>query len=750
MKKISLTSLLLFVSLFFFEYAYSQPSYVWDSAYGGGDNDVMWNMHSASNGDVLMVGLTKSSDNHVISGTDPDGSGHHGSNFYDDVWVIRINPMGRIVWQNALGGSSYDEAWDVTEASNGDILIAGKTNSIDGDVDPSTDPDSSGQHGSLDFWIIRLDSEGNLIWQNALGGSGGDRAISIIESKNGDIIACGLTEGPNSGDIKQSTDPDGEAYHGGLTDWWVVRLDSEGNLIWQNTLGGSNEEWAFDLIEQPNGNIVVAGFTASSDFDINPLTDPDGSGQHGFYDLWVVALSPSGNMIWQNALGGTHIDEARVLAYSPDNHIVIGGITVSTDGDLMSSTDPDGNSTHGSSDFWLVKLDTLGNLVWQNALGTELKEEEINTISFMPSDCNNDFFIYIAGGSHGSYSNGDKTEPNPGGATMSVWIVKLNLDGQVVWDKTFGSGGKDDHSNICINPEGELWVGATTNMSAKTIYDKKSPLYGANDFWLIKTEFGYSLDASFSFDTVCLGLPTTLINTSAPSWLDSSFRYQWEFQDKASNQTTSIKHPQYSFSDTGSYLVTLIVNADCEFDTIVDTILVEGGRGFALNQDTTICEGTEYLASVEKTWAVKYYWSNGDTNSTVSINEPGDYIITIKDIDSCMYSGNISLNVLSCDTNNIAADTIDQTYLVFIPNAISPDQDFNNESFDIIQKNILQYEVSIFNQWGDKVFEINEMNSSWDGAHNGKEVSGVHFYTFNGTTITGQHISLTGTITVIR
>lgn len=236
----------------------------WQKCLGGSNNEYAQCIIENTDGwDYAVAGYTYSHDGDV--------SGHHGGS---DCWVVRLNYDGGLVWQKCLGGTGDDEAYSIIQTADNGFMVAGYTESTDGDV--------SGHHGGKDFWVVKLDSAGEMEWQKCLGGSGDDVAQGITTSPDGGYVVAGRTE---------SCDGDVSGNHGRF-DYWVVKLDSAGEMEWQKCLGGSEDDYAQGIIRgmnsawQYDGGYIVAGWTASFDGDV--------SGNHGEKDFWVVRLSPDG------------------------------------------------------------------------------------------------------------------------------------------------------------------------------------------------------------------------------------------------------------------------------------------------------------------------------------------------------------------------------------------------------------------------------------------------------------------------
>jgi hypothetical protein len=225
----------------------------WQKLFGGTNTSVGKSIRQTGDGGYIIAGLTYSNNGDVTS--------NHGG---DDYWVIKLDAFGNLQWQSALGGSSMDEAFSVQVAQDGGYLVAGHTLSNDGDV--------SGNHGDWDWWVVKLDATGALLWQKTLGGSKYDVAESILATNDGGCVITGESD---------SADGDVLTTHGG-GDIWVVKLDPNGVIEWQKSLGGSQNELAFMIQPTNDGGYILAGESASSDGDL--------TFNHGNFDFWVVKL----------------------------------------------------------------------------------------------------------------------------------------------------------------------------------------------------------------------------------------------------------------------------------------------------------------------------------------------------------------------------------------------------------------------------------------------------------------------------
>ena len=289
----------------------------WQKCLGGRDGDGDWaeSIQQTSDGGFIVAGWTWSNDGDV--------SGNHGGS---DYWVVKLNSSGRIVWQKCLGGSDDDGASSIQQTSDGGFIVAGVTESNDGDV--------SGNHGGKDCWVVKLNPSGDIVWQKCLGGSDDDGASSIQQTSDGGFIVAGCT---------WSNDGDVSGNHGG-PDFWVVKLNSSGDIIWQKCLGGSDDDGASSIQQTSDGGFIVTGSTGSNDGDV--------SGNHSNWDYWVVKLNSSGRIEWQKCLGGSDFDDTYSIQQTSDGGFIVAGYTESNDGDVSGN--------HGRTDYWVVKLSPSG------------------------------------------------------------------------------------------------------------------------------------------------------------------------------------------------------------------------------------------------------------------------------------------------------------------------------------------------------------------------------------------------------
>jgi len=304
---------------------------VWQRCLGGTLDDFAYSIQQTSDGGYIVAGYTMSSKGDV--------SDKHGGY---DVWVVKLDTDGMIAWQKCLGGVSNDLAYSIQQTSDGGYIIAGYTGSKS---TASDDGDVSGSHGGDDAWVVKLDTDGALIWQRCIGGVSGDYAECVQQTADNGYIVAGRTH----------------ASHGNISsfDFWVVKLDAKGTITWQKSFGGSEQDAAYDVQQTLDGGYIVAGYTQSN--------DDDASGSYVIaseHDAWVVRLDANGTIIWQRSLGekagkftesyvcqGSE-DHAESIQQTSDGGYIVGGFTL-VNGFADNS---ESSNNHGGYDAWVVKL----------------------------------------------------------------------------------------------------------------------------------------------------------------------------------------------------------------------------------------------------------------------------------------------------------------------------------------------------------------------------------------------------------
>lgn len=417
----------------------AQPSIQWQKSFGGSQSDGAFSICQTNDGGYVVTGYTESNDSDIAV--------FHGN---QDYWILKLNNTGSIEWQKSLGGTDKDFSFSIQQTSDGGYIVAGQSISDDIDI--------SGNHGQEDFWIVKLNSFGNIQWQKSLGGSNNDYAYSIIQTMSGGYIVAGTTK---------STDGDISFHHGTIAiqyDYWVVNLDSAGTILWEKTLGGGSNDLAECVIQTTDSGFVIAGRSSSNDGEV---TNHHGTTQYS--DLWIVKLNNSGNLQWQKSLGGSLNDGAYSIQQTLDGGFIAGGTSTSSDGDVTLH--------YGSfvdNDIWIVKIDSVGNLIWEKTLGGT----GTDWLHYIQQTNDGE---YVLAGYTGS-DDGDLMGLRGRGIDYDSWIVKLSNIGNMQWQKVMG-GTKDDIARCVKQTNDNGFIVSGSSGSSNGDLTKNN---GKSDFWIVK------------------------------------------------------------------------------------------------------------------------------------------------------------------------------------------------------------------------------------------------------------------------
>ena len=484
---------------------FSQPNIQWQVALGGSASDEAYDVKQTPDGGYIVVGTTTSSNGHITS--------THGGN---DLWVVKLNTQGNLQWQKTYGGTLSDGAYAVEINPNGGYYVAGHSRSNDGDA--------SGNHGAIDFWVLKLDALGVVIWQKSLGGSGTDVARAICVSPDGGVVVAGGSNSIN-GDISG-------AHGGGYFDAWVVKLDASGNLVWQNPLGGSNSEEAFSVISTSDGGYMVAGYTSSNNGNV--------SGFKGTNDYWVVKLNSNGILQWQKCLGGTKGDSARDIIQTLDGGYLVVGESQSNDGDVTGHF-----GASNTPDYWAVKIDASGNIIWEKSYG----------------GTNYDYARAVCQTTDGNFGIVGTTDSSNGQVssyfgTQDYWMVLIDGTGSVIWDKSLGGTNMDNaYSVIQTQDEGFVVIGTSSSTNGHVTGNN-----GGVDYWVVKLDNSSLSVNDYNFNSTVTLYPNpvnTKLHINSTDVIKNIGLYTLSGQLVFSHQNENLEYINVSNLPKGVYILTL-------------------------------------------------------------------------------------------------------------------------------------------------------------------------------------------------
>jgi len=364
----------------------AEETLTWDKTFGGSDRDVALSIMQTEDGGYAISGYTRSK-----------GKGKA------DAWVIKLDEWGNMVWDKTFGLSDNDVAFSIIQTEDGGYAISGYT--IFKNI------------GEADFYIIILDEKGNKLWNKTFFESNWDCAYSIIQTKDEGYVISGYTWSKGAG----------------KADAWVIKLNNKGNMVWNKTFGGSENDEAHSIIQTKDGYYIIVGATQSK-----------GAGE---WDTWIIKLDEQGNMEWDKTFGGSDDDCAYSIIQTKDEGYAISGYTRSKGA--------------GKADAWVIKLNNKGNMVWNKTFG----------------GYDNDIARSIIQTEDGDYVIVGETQ-SKGAGEWDAWIIKLDEQGNIEWDKTIGGSSWDSILSIIQTEDGDYVVAGWTMSKGA----------GEADAWVIKLD----------------------------------------------------------------------------------------------------------------------------------------------------------------------------------------------------------------------------------------------------------------------
>ena len=331
----------LFIFIFFCgcvksEFIITNKNYELDDikTFGGSHDDEANDIINTSDGGFMVIGSSKSNDGLIQNKMDLES----------DIILMKFDNDKSIEWVKNYGGSRDDRGQSVVEVSGIGYALLGYSMSNDGDA--------SHNEGFHDNWVILIDSKGNIVWEKSYGFSGHDHAYNIIKTKDGNLFFNGFLDVTASRGLGSTEKVEKSIKHG-VGEFWCHKIDLDGNILWRKYFGGTNNDRSYDSIETADGDFIIVGSSESTD---NDISSPKGS-----YDIWVIKLSSNGDFLWERSYGGSKYETANSIIQSSDKKIHIFGSTLSDDKDISFQM--------GSSDFYLLTIDSDGNLLSEQTFG---------------------------------------------------------------------------------------------------------------------------------------------------------------------------------------------------------------------------------------------------------------------------------------------------------------------------------------------------------------------------------------------
>lgn len=390
-----------------------------------------------------------------------------------------------IQWQKCLGGSKWEVAFDICETSDGGYIVAGYSNSQNGDVTVNK--------GNYDYWIVKLNTAGDIQWQKTYGGSLDDIPTSIEEVTGGGYIVAGYSES-NNGDVGSNK---------GGRDIWVIRLNGSGDLVWSKTFGGSEDDGArldyplfaeeigaVSIKQTPDGGYILASGSESNDGDVQGNT----SGMN----YWILKLNSSGDIVWEKSYDeGTYCNS---ISNTTDGGYIAAGsgevIKLDANGAVERRASPEVTVHHSivqTADggyvsagyryydfplnmfrYAVTKMDDTLGVVWVKYFSSSWSNSE--SIAYSVQQTDDDGFI-IAGS---AWFLSQDTVFHHG--NRDFWILKLDMSGTLLWQRCYGGGYYDIAYAAKQTSDGAFIVAGVSDHESGDV----TGWHNNDDYWILK------------------------------------------------------------------------------------------------------------------------------------------------------------------------------------------------------------------------------------------------------------------------
>jgi hypothetical protein len=461
------------------------PDWLWAENASGNNSDAAASVSADAAGNIYVAGnfnspsITFGATTLINSGSD-----------YYDMFIVKYNSDGNVLWaKSALGNfDDFVNAVTADPGGSGDIYVAGKFNSSTLTLGSTTLINS----GSSDMFIVKYDSDGNVLWAKNGGGYNFEEATSVFAGASGSIYVVGNFNSPSIiFGLTTLIDFDSVYF-----DMFIVKYDSAGNVLWAKSEGGGDNDFVNAVTADPagSGDVYMTGTFGSMTLIIGSDTLTKAiSG----YDMFVVKYNEAGNALWAKNAGGILIEQANSVSADSYGNICVAGYFMSASITFDSITLTNSGSSY--ADMFVVKYDSAGNAVWAKGAGGNY-EDAATAVAADPASG----AIYVTGYFQSpTMTIGSTTLTNAG--SYDVFIVNYDSAGNTIWAKSAGGSDLDEAVSVAANPSGsgESYVA------------------------------GYFTSSSIPFGS------TTLINTTGPGYTDM-------FIAKLSSTFTGIENQENS------------------------------------------------------------------------------------------------------------------------------------------------------------------------------------------------------------
>jgi hypothetical protein len=430
---------ILYFALFSF-HTYAQiPIWAWAESGAGSSDDYVNSVAADSGGNVYVTGK-------FLSPTITFGSfvlTNVNAPYYYDLFLVKYDNNGNVIWARSAGGSDDEEAFSVTVDANGNVYLSGYSRSSTVTFDTLTLINS----GYWNAFLVKYDNNGNALWVKSAPESGLNWRISVTTDVNGNIFIAGSYDAPT---ITFGTFT---LTNAGNVDMFLVKYNNNGNVLWAKSMGGISNDWAQTLACDDSGNILVSGYFRSSviNFDSFILNNA------GVEDIFLVKYDNNGNVLWAKSAGGIKSDRVESVIADSAGNIIVGGYFYSPAITFGTAT----LTNAGNCKVFLAKYDNNGNVLWAKSEGGDFNGE---TGSLASDNSGNIFMVGYFGNNTIIFDA--YTLVNNG--VFDIFLVKFDNQGNVVWAKNEGGSYYDVAESVTTDINGNIYLAGNFASSAIT------------------------------------------------------------------------------------------------------------------------------------------------------------------------------------------------------------------------------------------------------------------------------------------
>lgn len=368
-----------------------------------------------------------------------------------------------IVYSHCFGGSLGDNMFVANPTLQGGTVLEGYCYSSDGDL--------TSNKGNADWWEVELDSNNNIMWQHSYGGSDFDKCRWITQNPDGKTVMAFGTSHSQNGDVDTTQIPT-PLLGKGIDQWWLLKLNDSGNIMWQKLFCGSGSNGGRSLLNTTDGGYLLCGWSTSKDYMFSP--------NFGSYDSWLIRLDSLGDTVWKHNYGGSGSDRARVVINTADGNWAFTGGSYSNDSMFAGKN-------HGNNDFMVVKTDTQGHLIWANEYGGSAADNGYD----ITLDWDGNFLVC----GYDSSSDGEVLDAH---GASDIWVIKVNSqDGSLMWEKSIGGTANENGLRVLSMPDhGYVVLGSSNSTDGDA---QNAGAHGENDFFLIRMDSNHNIEWTRDF-----------------------------------------------------------------------------------------------------------------------------------------------------------------------------------------------------------------------------------------------------------